>query len=441
MLHDTEASHSSDIQMDTLPSSRTSSESSRGKSPARLPPNRRDYVIGIALLFVVVVLWTSSSFVTQDLYVEGYEKPFLITYLNTSSFSIYLIPFLFRSLWKRYHGNNDDAITGPAAEYQPLVEEHEESHGVEYARNVYVPPEDEDVTLTALPPLTVRQTAKLSSIFCFFWFVANWSLTAALGFTSVASATILSATSGFFTLIIGRLFRVETLTIAKVGAVIMSFAGVLLVSLSDSQSSTEPAGAGVETYSAAHEPRPIWGDFLAILSAAFYALYVTLLKVRIGDESRIDMQLFFGFVGLFNILACWPIGVILHLTGGERIELPTTNRAVAGMLFNMAVTLTSDYIYVIAMLKTTPLVVTIGLSLTMPLAVVGDLWLQHPVKAQVVVGALLVLISFVVVGVEDSQKPREGPVAAVEDSRVRRSREVRWRESVGVTERISADGR
>ncbi len=35
----------------------------------------------------------------------------------------------------------------------------------------------------------------------------------------------------------------------------------------------------------------------------------------------------------------------------------------------MAITLSSDYIYVIAMLKTTPLVVTVGLSLTMPLAV------------------------------------------------------------------------
>ena len=61
---------------------------------------------------------------------------------------------------------------------------------------------------------------------------------------------------------------------------------------------------------------------MALLSALFYALYVTLLKVRIRSESRIDMQLFFGFVGLFNILMTWPIGVILHLTGIETFELP-----------------------------------------------------------------------------------------------------------------------
>jgi solute carrier family 35 protein F5 len=71
----------------------------------------------------------------------------------------------------------------------------------------------------------------------------------------------------------------------------------------------------------------------------------------------------------------------------------------------MFITLSSDYIYVIAMLKTTPLVVTIGLSLTMPLAVLGDLGMQHPVKGQVVLGAALVLVSFVVIGLEDSKTP------------------------------------
>jgi solute carrier family 35 protein F5 len=38
----------------------------------------------------------------------------------------------------------------------------------------------------------------------------------------------------------------------------------------------------------------MWGDALALLSAFCYAIYVILLKVRIGDEERVDMQLFFG---------------------------------------------------------------------------------------------------------------------------------------------------
>ena len=68
----------------------------------------------------------------------------------------------------------------------------------------------------------------------------------------------------------------------------------------------------------------------------------------------------------------------------------------------MFITLTSDYLYLLAMLKTTPLVVTIGLSLTIPLAVIGDCVVGKSTKGQVIFGAIVVLISFVVVGMDDS---------------------------------------
>jgi solute carrier family 35 protein F5 len=73
----------------------------------------------------------------------------------------------------------------------------------------------------------------------------------------------------------------------------------------------------------------------------------------------------------------------------------------------MAITLSSDYIYVLAMLKTTPLVVTVGLSLTIPLAVAGDFMLGKPSHAQILTGAFLVLGSFVLVGVVDSKQVEE----------------------------------
>lgn len=59
------------------------------------------------------------------------------------------------------------------------------------------------------------------------------------------------------------------------------------------------------------------------------------------------------------------------------------------------------------MLKTTPLVVTIGLSLTMPLAVLGDFVLGKPAKIQVIVGAAVVLCSFILVGLEDAHNAEE----------------------------------
>lgn len=60
----------------------------------------------------------------------------------------------------------------------------------------------------------------------------------------------------------------------------------------------------------------------------------------------------------------------------------------------MFITLSSDYIYVLAMLKTTPLVVTIGLGLTIPLAILGDQLLGDPTRGQAILGAMMVLAGF-----------------------------------------------
>ncbi|KAF9270331.1 hypothetical protein L218DRAFT_27836 [Marasmius fiardii PR-910] len=84
--------------MDTTTSSHTRSRSkSTILSNSSPSPGRQryiDYVIGIVLLLIVVFLWTSSSFITQALFEGGYEKAFLVTYLNTSTFTLYIIPHL-----------------------------------------------------------------------------------------------------------------------------------------------------------------------------------------------------------------------------------------------------------------------------------------------------------------------------------------------------------
>ena len=121
-----------------------------------------------------------------------------------------------------------------------------------------------------------------------------------------------------------------------------SFAGVVLVSLSDSATNSEGKPGAPITDPNAQSPRhldftnAVLGDGLALLSAVFYALYVILLKVKIKEESRIDMQLFFGFVGVFNMLMLWPFGVVLHLTGAEKMELPHTGKAWTAVLVNVS---------------------------------------------------------------------------------------------------------
>lgn len=97
----------------------------------------------------------------------------------------------------------------------------------------------------------------------------------------------------------------------------------------------------------------------------------------------------------------------------------------------MSITLSSDYIYVLAMLKTTPLVVTIGLSLTMPLAVVGDFILHKPVKLQVILGAAVVLISFVIVGLENLKEDKKPDLLSGRPLDESGSSDVRLEEDVG----------
>ena len=69
-------------------------------------------------------------------------------------------------------------------------------------------------------------------------------------------------------------------------------------------------------------------------------------------------------------------------------------------------------------LKTTPLVVTVGLSLTIPLAVIGDFLLAKFTRGQVIFGAILVLLSFVVVGLDNEKiKRREDIIEEIHSER------------------------
>jgi solute carrier family 35 protein F5 len=230
-----------------------------------------------------------------------------------------------------------------------------------------------------LPPLTVHETGKLAFIFCLLWFMANWSVNASLDYTSVASTTILSSLSGRFhatrlqqRVVVNHILRIlyinhwpiissgnsdswqdwrgdhqvlPSIFLQRVYQtyfqLVTSFAGSILVASSDTRSGppnspTPPINNPVNDVPDGHFKSPLLGDSLALLSAIFYAIYVILLKVRIREESRINMQLFFGSVGLINILCCWPMGFILHFIGAERFELPTTRQAVIAIVINVS---------------------------------------------------------------------------------------------------------
>jgi hypothetical protein len=60
----------------------------------------------------------------------------------------------------------------------------------------------------------------------------------------------------------------------------------------------------------------------------------------------VKCQLFFGFVGAINLLCFWPIGVILHYADIEPFSLPHTHKLWLSVLINAMCTFVSDYMYV-----------------------------------------------------------------------------------------------
>lgn len=247
--------------------------------------------------------------------------------------------------------------------------------------------------------LTLKETGLLALEFCTLWFLANYFAASCLEYTTVASSTILASTSSIWTLLSGSLMRVERFTLRKFLGVTASLAGVALISMVDVSGETDE-NRGTFPHKS---PRELAiGDTMAFVSAVLYGFYAVFMKKRIGDESRVNMPLFFGLVGLANVFLLWPGFIILHYTGVETFQLPPTRRILTIVLVNSASSLVSDFCWAYSMLLTSPLVVTVGLSLTIPLSLVGQILLDKQYAGVWYwVGAVVVVCSFVFINREE----------------------------------------
>ncbi|KAF2848057.1 hypothetical protein T440DRAFT_500629 [Plenodomus tracheiphilus IPT5] len=362
------------------------------------------HAVGIALLLVTVFLWTASNFLASTIFADdSYSKPYFVTYINTTFFIIPLLPMLAHHLWADRH--NISSTPQPLAmRIRELMErragkwslqrDHASPPYPRTPKNRQNSDESAQVLLassssnTSKPyhpsqsssqddpdALTIRATARLALEFCALWFLANYFAAACLSHTTVASSTILSSTSSIWTLLLGALLHVERFTLPKLLGVAASLAG-----------------------SFPHKsPRELaTGDVMAFVSAVCYGFYTVFMKKRIGSEDRVNMPLFFGFVGLANTLLLWPGLIILHIFDIETFALPPTRRIMAIVMINSASSLVSDFCWAYSMLLTSPLVVTVGLTLTIPLSLVGQMVLDgqyasvwYWVGAGIMVGSFL----------------------------------------------------
>lgn len=385
------------------------------------------WVLGLTYIVAVAMIWIAASFVVQSV-VDAGVSPFLITYICNSLFVIYIpIVEIGQYLEDKYGSlcfwrskkdieskelgdsevvillGDSDLVAKDDGSSSSVVMEHEEisQHEKGIASETEFESDelertlsgqakvsgDGDTQLDAKGRWTRSRMAKVSLLICPFWFLAQLTFNFSLKYTTVTSNTILSSASSLFTFLVALVFLAEKFTWVKLISVLLCMAGTIIVSLGDS-----------ETELSSSASNPLLGDILALVSSAFYAVYITLIRKKLPDDDgksgQASMAQFLGYLGFFNLLIFLPVALIFNFTKLEPFTTLTWKQLGLiigkGLLDNVL----SDYLWAKAVLLTTTTVATAGLTIQVPLAAIVDSFTGNAPHLLDYIGAAAVMFGF-----------------------------------------------
>ncbi|XP_072033708.1 solute carrier family 35 member F5-like [Amphiura filiformis] len=408
---------------------------------------RKRLALGIVVLLLVDIIWVASSELTRYIFKDiGYSKPFFTTYLKTSMFMLYLLGFIFWKPWRRQcsdctsikttslkvdvqsgseeeeilQGKDDQTMSEPlyvpvkfnesdkessrSSSFSEPNDSNAKNNRVRFSNLMEVRHLSESLADEAMlarmsygaaqkvqiihpfQKFTVPQVAKISFMFCIVWFLANFSYQEALDETQMTIVNILSSTSGLFTLVLAALFPSSSgdkFTFTKLVAVLFSVGGIVLVCYSQTNFIHDHVKLG-----------SLW----ALCGAFLYAVYLVMLRNKVDNEDRIDIPMFFGFVGLFNFILIWPGLVALHYFNLEKWEMPTPKTWAYLAVNGLVGTVLSEFLWLWGCFLTSSLIATLSLSLTIPITITVDIILNK-VSFSILffIGAVPVFMSFFLV--------------------------------------------
>ncbi|KAK1316218.1 hypothetical protein QJS10_CPA05g01998 [Acorus calamus] len=388
------------------------------------------WALGLTYILAVAVIWIGASYIVQTVVDEGIS-PFIITYICNSLFVIY-IPIVevaryfedsFDNLWfwKPRKSNHDlQLVTEPESDVLLQMSDNntvvdQEGTGLDgdskfsghHKTETTLVDEDDTPTKSGILMVgsdnsqqldskgrwTRTRVAKASLWVCPFWFFAQLTFNLSLKYTTVTSNTILSTASSLFTFLVSIACLGEMFTWVKLFSVLLCMGGTVIVSLGDSATGSQNSVAS----------SPLLGDILALISSALYAVYITLIRVKLPDEKngegRASMAQFLGFLGLFNLLIFFPVALVLNFT--KLVSFYKLNWDQIGLIVGKGLldNVFSDYLWAKAVLLTTTTVATAGLAIQVPLAAIVDGIKGHAPNMMDYIGAAAVLVGFIGINV------------------------------------------
>lgn len=390
--------------------------------------------LGYFFIALVCVIWIAASFLVARLEARG-VSPLLLSFICSSGF-VGLVPLRLGVIARylrerraggasgtrrRSGGEPDDAAGRGTSGREGATKRRGSEVGTE-AEMVALSNEGADAEVGRMreaeargrttEPYGFERHAEAALMVAPIWVLSQVCFDYSLLMTTVTANSMLSSSSAVFTFMVSVWCGLDSFTWMKLSAVGAYVMGSLLVTFAD-DTTTSQAAVLTPFDVATHEPdpaflqmnlnSPAFGNFLALLAAALYAVYTATMKLYLREDERTDMTLFFALMGVFNFIGYGSVLVLGRALGGFQNLFYAFDRrafwlACAKAFFDNVL---SDYLWARAVLLTSPTIASIGLSLQIPLAATVEVLTGRPAWARNVFngalmtgGMLFILLGF-----------------------------------------------